>query len=68
MESFVKEKIDAICKSLEAKEMAFEKPLQEERENAKRSNADSGAMKSTNSCKKSSILFICKVPHHHLPC
>ncbi|RWR92713.1 protein SUPPRESSOR OF GENE SILENCING 3 [Cinnamomum micranthum f. kanehirae] len=43
MESFVKDKIDAIRESLEAKEMAFEKLLQEERENAKRSNADSGS-------------------------
>ncbi|XXG84624.1 hypothetical protein AAC387_Pa10g2107 [Persea americana] len=48
MESFVKDKIDAIQKSLEAKEMAFEKLLQEERENAKRSNADSG---SNEECK-----------------
>ena len=43
MESFVKDKIDAIRESLETKEMAFEKLLQEERENAKQSNADSGS-------------------------
>lgn len=57
MESFFKDKIDAIHKSLEAKESAFEKLHQEERENAKQSNAASGSQEERKLRWKISLFF-----------
>lgn len=65
METFFKDQVAAIHETLEAKERAFEKLLQEKRDKVKLSNSDSG---SKEECKlryleKKNFIHMTYIPH-----